>query len=342
MYDKLFPTTLVGSYPQPAWLVDHSKLRGKTPPRVRDMSLWKVDEADLVEAQDAATLAAVQDQEDVGLDIVTDGEIRRESYSNHLATALDGVDLLVPGTRTDRTGRTIEVPRVTGPIARREKVMARDAAFLRKATKRLTKMTLPGPFTMTMQANNEYYDDEEALAMAYADVIREEVADVFAAGIDIVQLDEPYMQANPEKAKQFAVKAINRALEGVKGRTAIHMCFGYAYIVEDKPAGYAFLRELEDCAADEISIEVAQPKLDLSIIDGMKKSFLIGTLDLARKDAESADEVAATLRTAAQHITPKQIIAAPDCGLKYVPRELGLAKLAALVDGAARVRAEFG
>lgn len=343
MYDKLFPTSIVGSYPQPVWLIDHAKLRSKGPPRVRDLSLWKIAEADLTEAQDAAARLAIRDQEEIGLDIVTDGEIRRESYSNHLATALDGLDLETPGTRAGRSGRPMVVPRVVGPIARREQVMARDAAFLRRHARVLTKMTLPGPFTMTMQAMNEHYPNDEALAMAYADVLREEIADIFAAGVDIVQLDEPYMQAEPESARAFAVKAINRALDGAAGRTVIHMCFGYAYIMDrEKPAGYSFLRELDACVADEISIEVAQPKLDLSLIEGMKKGFLIGTLDLGRDSAETAQEVAGILLDAARRIPPERIVAAPDCGMKYLPPELAEAKLAALVEGAALARARLG
>ncbi|SHM50801.1 5-methyltetrahydropteroyltriglutamate--homocysteine methyltransferase [Roseovarius litoreus] len=342
MYDKLFPTSLVGSYPQPDWLIDRAKLRSKGPPRVRDLSLWKVAEADLAEAQDAATRLAVLDQEEVGLDIITDGEVRRESYSNHFATSLDGLDLDNPGTKTGRSGRPMVVPRVVGPIQRREQVMAREAAFLRRCTRRLTKMTLPGPFTMAMQALNEYYPDEEALALAYADVLRDEIADIFASGVDIVQLDEPYMQAEPESARLFAIKAINKALEGAAGRTVVHMCFGYAYIMDQtKPQGYSFLRELDDCAADELSIEVSQPRLDLSLIAGMKKGFLIGALDLGRDTAETPEEVRDTLVAAASVIPAANIVAAPDCGMKYLTQELSQAKLAALVEGAAMARAMF-
>ncbi|MFN3208975.1 MAG: 5-methyltetrahydropteroyltriglutamate--homocysteine methyltransferase [Roseovarius sp.] len=339
MYDQLFPTSLVGSYPQPDWLIDREKLRSKGPPRVRDMSLWKMAEADLAEAQDAATRLAILDQEELGLDIVTDGEVRRESYSNHLATSLNGLDLENPGTKTGRSGRPMVVPRVVGPIRRREPVMEREAAFLRKHSKRLTKMTLPGPFTMTMQALNEHYEDEAALAMAYADMLREEIADIFAAGVDIVQLDEPYMQAEPEAARAFAIPAINRALQGAAGRTVIHMCFGYAYIMDQaKPQGYSFLRELDECTADELSIEVAQPGLDLSLIEGMKKGFLIGALDLGRETAETPEEVRDRLIAAAERIPAANIVAAPDCGMKYLPVDLTRAKLSALVEGAAMAR----
>ncbi|KRS11821.1 5-methyltetrahydropteroyltriglutamate--homocysteine methyltransferase [Roseovarius atlanticus] len=340
MYDTLFPTSLVGSYPQPDWLIDREKLRSKGPPRVRDASLWKMAEADLAEAQDAATRLAILDQEEIGLDIVTDGEVRRESYSNHLATSLDGLDLENPGTKTGRSGRPMVVPRVVGPIQRREPVMEREAAFLRKHTKRLTKMTLPGPFTMTMQALNEHYENEAALAMAYAEMLREEIADIFAAGVDIVQLDEPYMQAEPEAARAFAIPAINHALQGAAGRTVIHMCFGYAYIMDQaKPQGYSFLSELEECTADELSIEVAQPGLDLSLIEGMKKGFLIGALDLGRETPETPEEVRDRLVAAAERIPAANIVAAPDCGMKYLPIDLTQAKLAALVEGSAMARA---
>lgn len=340
MYNHPIPTSIVGSYPQPAWLVDREKLLSRLPPRVRDREVWRVAPELLQDAQDDATLIAIRDQERAGLDIVTDGEVRRESYSNKLATALGGVDVDNPGTTVDRIGKTIPVPRITGPIRRDGPIMKRDAAFLSANTDRLTKITLPGPFTMAQQAQDDHYGDEEALALAYAEVLREEVRDIFEAGVDIVQLDEPYMQARPEKARQYAIKAINRVLEDAPGRTAVHMCFGYAYVVHEKPNGYSFLRELDDCAADEISIEVAQPKLDLSVIDGMTKTFLIGVLDMGDPKAEDAETVAERLRRALEHLPADRVIAAPDCGMKYLDREVAFGKLQALAKGAEMVRRE--
>ena len=339
----LIPTSLVGSYIQPDWLIDRAKLASAAPPRVRAAEVWRVEAEHLEDAQDAATLIAVRAQEQAGLDIVTDGEVRRESYSNRFHAALDGLDLDDPATITGRAGKPIQVPRVTGPIRRRHPVQARDTAFLRANSERPIKMTLPGPFTLAQVSHDECYGDEEALAMDFAAAVAQEVADLFAAGADIVQLDEPWMQARPEAAKRYAIAAINRALEGARGTTAVHMCFGYAYIVKDKPSGYSFLAELEQCTADQISIEAAQPRLDLSILKALPtKTVLVGVIDLGDETVESADIVAERLRAALKVLPPERIVAAPDCGMKYLPRASALGKLKALVAGAALVRAELG
>ncbi len=282
----LLPTAPVGSYPQPDWLIDRSKLLGHGPPRLRARDIWRVDDDHLEAAQDDATIVAVRDMERAGLDIVTDGEIRRESYSNRFATALNGVDIDTPGEVINRMGGMTYVPRVVGDIRRARPVQVRDVEFLRALTDRPIKMTVPGPFTMSVQVVDEHYGDAEALAMAYADAVNEEVRDLFAAGADIVQLDEPWMQARPEEAKRFAVKAINRALEGASGTTAVHMCFGYANMVKDKPSGYSFLPELDATVADQISIEAAQPKLDLSILAALEtKTIMVGVLDMEAVEA---------------------------------------------------------
>lgn len=339
----LVPTALVGSYVQPDWLVDRAKLGGMAPPRVRARELWRLPEEHLEEAQDAATLVAIRAMERAGLDILTDGELRRESYSNRFHAALDGLDLDAPATITGRAGRPIAVPRVIGPIRRRHAVQVRDVEFLRANTERTIKITLPGPFTLAQVSEDEHYGDEEAVAMAFAEVVRDEVADLFAAGADIVQLDEPWMQARPDRARRYAVAAINRALEGAAGTTAVHICFGYGYIVKDKPSGYSFLPELETCVADQISIEAAQPGLDLAILETLpSKTVLVGVLDLGDHAVESAETVAERLRAALEVVAPERLIAAPDCGMKYLPHEAALGKLEALVAGAAMVRAELG
>lgn len=313
------------------------------PPRVRAREVWRVAEADLQEAQDAATLMAVRELEGAGLDILTDGEVRRESYSNQFHNALDGIDLDRPATITGRSGRRMPVPRIVGPIRRRHPIQVRDVEFLRAATSRPIKTTLPGPFTLAQVSVDEHYGDEEAVAMAYAEVMREEVADLFAAGADIVQLDEPWMQAHPEQARRYAIAAVNRALEGAAGTTAVHMCFGYGYIVKDKPSGYSFLPELEACLADQISIEAAQPRLDLAILEALpSKTVMVGVIDLGEERPESAQEIAARLRAALEILPPQRLVAAPDCGMKYLPRDSARAKLRALVEGAAIVRAELG
>src|SRR5467141_1334491 len=278
----LFPTTLVGSYPQPEWLIDRQRLAARFPPRVRARELWRVPAPYLAEAQEDATLMAIKAQEDAGLDIITDGEIRRESYSNRFATALDGIDLDNPGSALDRSGHPNPVPRVVGPIRRMRPVEVRDVEFLRANTTRPIKATLPGPFTMSQQAQDDYYHDEAALAMALAEAVNEEVRDLFAAGADVVQLDEPYLQARSEKAQRFAVKAINRALEGIGGTTALHTCFGYAHIVHERPAGYPFLEELADVSAKQISLESAQQNVDLSVLKSLsKKTLIVGVIDLS-------------------------------------------------------------
>ena len=339
----LFPTSLAGSYPQPEWLIDRAKLASRFPPRVRARELWRVDPEHLAEAQADATVMAIRDQEAAGLDIITDGEIRRESYSNHFATALEGVDIDNPGTALDRSGRPNPVPRVVGPISRPEPVGVDDLEFLRSHTDRLVKMTVPGPFTMSQQAQNDYYSDDESVAMAYAEACNAEIRDLFAAGADVVQLDEPYMQARPEAARRFGLTALNRALDGVDGTTAVHICFGYAAIIHDKPSGYSFLSELADCSCDQISIETAQPNLDPGVLaDLPDKTIILGVIDLSDATVETADRVAERARRALKVVGPERLVLAPDCGMKYLPRESARGKMRAMSEAAALLRSEFG
>ena len=335
-------TTVVGSYPQPNWLINKGILRGRLPPRVRAKEIWRIPAEFLKEAQNDGTRLAINDQETAGIDIVTDGEIRRESYSNRVATALSGIDLKNPGTAIDRTGHPNPVPRVTGKIVRKQPIEVADVKFLRANTKRKVKMTLPGPFTMTQQAENNHYTDDEGLAMDYAAAVNEEIKDLFSAGADVVQLDEPYLQARPDAAKKYAVKAINRALENVGGTTAIHMCFGYAYVVKEKPAAYSFLPELEETIADQISIEAAQPKLDLSLLKSLPgKTIIIGVIDLNDATVETPDIVTQRIRDALKYVPPERLIIAPDCGMKYLPHNRAYAKLCAMVEGTKIVRNEL-
>src|SRR5215470_6981482 len=337
----LLPTTLVGSYPQPDWLIDRQRL-SKMVPRVRAQDLWRVDPARLEAAQDDATRLAIRDQERAGLDIVTDGEQRRESYSNRFATALDGIDIDNPGKTPNRTGGFAIVPRVVGPIRRRHPVEMRDAQFLRANTDRVIKMTVPGPFTMAQQCEDQHYRDEEALALDYAAAVNAEIKDLFAAGADIVQLDDPWMQARPEKAKRYGLKAIERALDGVTGTTAIHLCFGYAQMVKQKPSGYSFLPELDRSSARQISIEAAQPRLDLAVLKELpSKTIILGVIDLSTTAIESAQTVAGRIRAALAFVPPERIVVAPDCGMKYLPREVAYGKMRAMVEGAAMVRNEL-
>ena len=340
---KLLPTTVVGSYAQPDWLIDRARLGSRLPPRVRALELWRVDPQWLEQAQDDATRLAVLDMERAGIDIVSDGEMRRESYSNRFATALDGVDIDNPGTALDRTGRPNPVPRVTGPIKRRHAVEVRDVEFLRSITDRRIKITLPGPFTMTQQAQNDYYDDEVELALAYAAAVNEEARDLKAAGAAVVQIDEPYLQARPEQARAYAVQAINRALEGIEGDTGLHTCFGYAHIVHERPTGgYPFLEQLNDSLVKQISIETAQPNLDLSVLRGLPdKKIMVGVISLGDPEVESPEVVAGRIRRALEFVDAERIIVAPDCGMKYLPRETAFGKLQAMVAGADIVRAEI-
>jgi 5-methyltetrahydropteroyltriglutamate--homocysteine methyltransferase len=336
-------TTVVGSYPQPDWLIDREKLAGRLPPRVPARELWRVDEAWLGEAQDDATRLAVRDMEEAGIDVVTDGEIRRESYSNYFANALEGLDLDEPGTAMDRTGHPNPVPRIVGPIRRARQVQVRDAEFLRALTSRSVRITVPGPFTMSQQAQNDHYPDLRSLALAYAEAVNEELRDLAAAGADVLQIDEPYLQARPDDAREYALEAIARAFDGVGGTKALHTCFGYAAIVHEKPSdGYPFLAELDSCPADEISIEAAQPRLDPSILEQLSsKRVILGVLDLNDMDVETPEVVAERVRAALRHIDPERLMVGPDCGMKYLPREVARGKLQALVAGAAQVRAEL-
>jgi len=338
----LLPTTLVGSYPQPEWLIDRKRLSAVAPPRVRFRDLWRVAPEFLEAAQDDATLLAIRDQERAGIDIVTDGEMRRESYSNRFATALDGVDIDNPGQAPTRTpGRTQPVPRIAGPIRRKHAVETRDVQFLRANTDRPIKITVPGPFTMSMQAQDDYYKDELRLALDYAAAVNEEIKDLFAAGADIVQIDEPYMQARPDKAREFGVKALNRALEGVTGPTAVHLCFGYAAFVKDRPEGYSFLPELEQSAARQISIETAQSHLDCAVLARLpSKQIMLGVIDLADMTIETPQTVAERIRRALAHVPAERLVIAPDCGMKYLPREVAFGKLKAMVEGTRVVRRE--
>ena len=338
----LFPTTLVGSYPQPDWLIDRGKLAKGFPPRVRAQELWRVPAPLLKQAQDDATLVAIKAQEDAGIDIVTDGEIRRESYSNRFATALDGVDLDNPGVALDRSGHPNPVPRVVGPIRRKHAVQVDDLLFLKRHTRRQVKITVPGPFTMSQQAQIDHYGgSRERAAMDYAVAVNEEIRDLFAHGADVVQIDEPYMQARPNEARAYGINALNRALDGVIGTTAVHICFGYAAIIHERPTGYSFLSELAQCNCAQVSIETAQSNLDCSVLESLAgKKILLGVLDLSSMESESADQVAARIRKALPYMKAENIIVAPDCGMKYLPREVADAKLRAMVEGARIVRAE--
>jgi 5-methyltetrahydropteroyltriglutamate--homocysteine methyltransferase len=339
----LFPTTIVGSFPQPDWLIDRAKLAGRFPPRVRAKELWRLQEPWLAQAQDDATLLAIRAQEAAGLDIVSDGEIRRESYSNRFATALDGVDLDNPGTGLDRSGHPNPVPRIVGKIRRRHAVEVEDIKFLKRNTTRRTKITVPGPFTMLQQAQNDFYKSEEEAAMDYAVAVNAEIQDLFAAGADVVQIDEPYMQARPEKARQYGLAALNRALEGVQGTTAVHICFGYAAVIHERPTGYSFLPELAGCGCKQVSIETAQSNLDTSVLKQLGgKQVMVGCLDLSDMNVETPEVVAARIRKALQHIAPEQVILAPDCGMKYLPRDVAQGKLASMVAAAQQLRKEHG
>jgi 5-methyltetrahydropteroyltriglutamate--homocysteine methyltransferase len=337
----MITTTVVGSYPQPNWLIDRAKLGAKVP-RVRAPEIWRVAAAQLEEAQDDATLLAIRDMEAAGIDIITDGEMRRESYSNRFATALEGVDIENPGSTINRTGARSVVPRITGPIRRRAAVEVRDVEFLRAHTEKRIKITLPGPFTMAQQAQDDYYKDEEALAMAYAAAVNEELKDLKRAGADVVQLDEPWLQARAERAARYGVKAINRALEGLDGVTVVHLCFGYAAAVKDKPSGYSFLGQLADTRASQISIEAAQPRLDLAVLKELApKSVMVGVIDLSTNTVESPGEVANRIRAALAVVPPERLVVAPDCGMKYLEREVAFGKLVSLAEGAEMVRREL-
>jgi 5-methyltetrahydropteroyltriglutamate--homocysteine methyltransferase len=341
--NRILPTTVVGSYPQPEWLVDRKMLGSRLPPRTRAREIWRIAPEYLEQAQDDATVVAIRDMERAGIDIITDGEVRRESYSNRFATALEGMDLDHPGTALDRTGHPNPVPRVVGPIRRTRPVEKRDVEFLRAHTDNPVKATLPGPFTMSQQAQDDFYHDEEALAMALAAAVNEEVRDLFAAGADVVQLDEPYLQARSEKAQRFAIKAINRALEGITGTTALHTCFGYAHIVHDRPNGYPFLEQLADTSAQQISIESAQQNVDLAVLRSLSgKRLIVGVIDLSdASPVEEVDILVGRIKNALKFVDAERLLLAPDCGMKYLSREKAFGKLSALTRAAAKVRAEL-
>jgi 5-methyltetrahydropteroyltriglutamate--homocysteine methyltransferase len=340
----LLPTTVVGSYPQPGWLVDRAML-SKSVPRIRMQGIWRIPKPQLEEAQDDATLVAIRDLERAGVDIITDGEIRRESYSNRFATALDGLDIDNPAIVVSRAGLKTPVPRVVGAISRSQPTELRDMEFLRRNTDRTAKITLPGPFTLSQQASDEFYQDDEALAMAFADVVNAEAHDLQRAGADIIQLDEPWVRNNPDAARRYAVKALNRALEGITVPTIVHVCFGYAAIVpgSTKPAGYPFLAELADSSAQQISIEAAQPRLDLGVLrDLSDKTIVLGVLDLGDPDIEPVAVITDRIRNGLKHVAPERLVVAPDCGMKYMPRATAFGKLKAMCAAAARVRDEIG
>ena len=338
----LLPTSLVGSYAQPEWLIDRKRLAGRFPPRVRAKELWRVSPDHLAQAQDDATVLAIRDQERAGLDIVTDGEMRRESYSNRFATALDGVDTENPGIALDRSGHPNPVPRVMGKVRRKHPVEVGDVKFLRANTTRTIKITVPGPFTMSQQAQNDFYKSEEEAAMDYAAAVNEEIKDLFQAGADIVQIDEPYMQARPEKARQYGLKALNRALEGVNGTTAVHICFGYAAIIHARPEGYSFLPEFAGCSCKQVSIETAQSNLDTAVLSKLPdKKIMVGCIDLSDMAIETPQKVVERLKKALKHVKPENVIVAPDCGMKYLPREVAYGKLKAMVEGAKLLRKEY-
>jgi len=342
MNDILMPTSLVGSYAQPDWLIDRNKLAGRFPPRVRARELWRVAPEYLEQAQDDATLIAIRDQERAGLDIITDGEQRRESYSNRFATALEGVDIDNPGTALDRSGHPNPVPRIVAKVRRKYPVQVRDVQFLRANTDRKIKVTVPGPFTMSQQAQNDFYRDEQDMVLDYATAVNAEIKDLFAAGADIVQIDEPYMQARPETARKYGLRGLEAALDGVKGTTAIHICFGYAAIIHVRPTGYSFLPELARSPIQQISIETAQSNLDCSVLEKLPgKTIILGTLDLSDMKVETPDTVATRIRRALPYVPAERIVVAPDCGLKYLPRPIAFGKMRAMAEGAKIVRREL-
>jgi 5-methyltetrahydropteroyltriglutamate--homocysteine methyltransferase len=333
---------LVGSYAQPEWLIDRKKLAGRFPPRVRARELWRIPEPFLAEAQDDATVLAIRAQEEAGLDIITDGEIRRESYSNRFATALEGIDIDNPGTALDRSGHPNPVPRIVGKIRRKHPVEVSDLEFLKRHTKHAVKMTVPGPFTMSQQAQNDYYPSEEEASLDYAAAVNEEIRDLFAAGADIVQIDEPYMQARPEKARKYGLRALQRALDGITGTTAVHICFGYAAIIHERPSGYSFLPELSACSCHQVSIETAQSKLDCAVLSELpKKKIMVGAIDLSDMQVETPAIVAERIRRALPYVRPENVIIAPDCGMKYLPRDVAFGKMQAMAGAAAILRKEF-
>ncbi len=343
MPEQLLPTTVVGSYPQPDWLVDKNVLKAQTVPRVRVKQLWRVPEPHLEQAQDDATLIAIRDMERAGIDIITDGEMRRESYSNRFATALEGIDIDNPATVKNRAGVDTVMPRVVGKVRRTAPVEVRDMEFLRRNTDRKAKITLPGPFTMTQQAKNEHYKDQEELAMDFAAAVNEEARDLQKAGADVIQLDEPWLRNDPDAAKRFAVRAIDRALDGITVPTVVHLCFGYAFLVSNKPTSYFFLSELADTKAQQISIESAQPKIDLGVLKDLSgKKIMLGVINLGDPIVERPDQVAERIRAGLKHVTSDRLIPAPDCGMKYMTREVAFGKLKALAEGAAIVRRELG
>ena len=338
----LLPTTVVGSYPQPDWLVDRATLHQHGVPRVHAHDMWRIPPEWLEQAQDDATILAIQELQRAGIDIVTDGEIRRESYSNRFALALEGIDATTPGQVTSQTGRVTPVPRVVGPIRRVVAVESRDATFLRQHATHATKITLPGPFTLSQQARNDFYKDEEELAMDYAVAVNQELRDLKATGVDVVQLDEPWVRQSPEKAARYGIKAINRALQGIEGPTVVHLCFGYAAVVANKPSGYSFLGQLSDTVADQISIEAAQPRLDLGVLrDLAGKTIMLGVLDLGDAGVETAETVAGRIRAGLKYVDATKLVIAPDCGMKYLPRATAFGKLKAMAEGAAIVRREL-
>ena len=343
MAEELLPTTVMGSYPQPGWLVDRDLLVGEGVPRVRAEGIWKVEQAFRQEAIEAAALAAIADQEEAGVDIITDGEIGRESYFNHFANSLGGVDTERLGKGVNRRGGEAVVPLVSGPIRRTRAIELDTARFLRSHTSCKTKVTVPGPFTLSQLAQNDYYPDQRSLAMAYAAAINAELRDLEAAGIDVLQLDEPYLQANADTARGFAVEAIAASVDGITATTTLHTCYGYALYMGDKSGGYPFLSELAAAPVDYVAIEAAQPRLSPSVVTQLKpRSVVLGVLDLGTEKVETPESVAARIRAALEHIDPRRLSVSPDCGMKFLPRPVARAKLAAMAEGARIVRAELG
>jgi 5-methyltetrahydropteroyltriglutamate--homocysteine methyltransferase len=339
----LFPTSLVGSYAQPDWLIDKAKLAGRFPPRTRAQELWRIQPEFLAEAQRDAVRLAVEDQVNAGLDIITDGEACRESYSNHFATALEGVDIDNPGTALDRSGEPVHVPRIVGRIRRKHAISTDEVAYLRSLTDRTIKFTVPGPFTMSQQAQNDFYASPAEAAMDYAAAVREEIADLFAAGADVIQLDEPYMQARPEAAGEYGIQALNAALEGAPGPTCVHICFGYAHLIHERPEGYSFLPQLAHACCNQISIETAQSSLDCSVLKELpEQTILLGVIDLSTEEIETPETVVDRVERALPFIAKERIVLAPDCGMKYLSREASFGKMRAMAEAAQILRSRHG
>jgi len=338
----MFPTTIAGSLPKPSWLAEPNRL----------WAPWRLAGADLAEGKRDATLLALKQQEHAGIDVVGDGEQSRQHFVHGFLEAIAGIDFahkVEMGIRKDRYKAM--VPTVVGELRLRGRVHAEEARLARAHTTRKLKFTLPGPMTIVDTIADEHYGDRVTMAMAFAGLLNEEARGLAADGVDVIQFDEPAFNVYMDEVKEWGIAALHRAIEGVSAKTAVHICYGYGIKanVDWKATLGSEWRQYEEIfpalaesRIDQVSVECRNSRVPSSLLALLAgKDVLVGAIDVASDAVETPDEVAATLGEALKYVPKERIVACTNCGMAPMRRDIALAKLAALANGAALARQRY-